>query len=112
HPQGPFGIIVQQVGQQQSPSGFSVGSGKLAGQETTLPHAFTTGTLQDPAPGNWNMDTGASSHLNDSVNNLSDVLIRAFNHLLQLVTGIPFPLPTLEIVFFLHLFDLFICTMS
>ncbi|GJX29982.1 ribonuclease H-like domain-containing protein [Tanacetum coccineum] len=38
------------VGQQQSPSGFSVGSGKLAGQETTLPHAFTTGTLQDHAP--------------------------------------------------------------
>ncbi|GKE81408.1 hypothetical protein Tco_1551408, partial [Tanacetum coccineum] len=30
-------------------------------------------TLQDPAPGNWNMDTGASSHLNDSVNNHSDV---------------------------------------
>ncbi|GKC96754.1 ribonuclease H-like domain-containing protein [Tanacetum coccineum] len=46
---------------------------QLTGQETTLPHAFTTGTLQDPAPGNWNMDTGASSHLNDSVNNLSDV---------------------------------------
>ncbi|GJW44130.1 ribonuclease H-like domain-containing protein [Tanacetum coccineum] len=46
---------------------------QLAGQETTLPHAFTTGILQDPAPGNWNMDTGASSHLNDSVNNLSDV---------------------------------------
>ncbi|GJU18914.1 ribonuclease H-like domain-containing protein [Tanacetum coccineum] len=27
----------------------------------------------DPAPGNWNMDTAATSHLNDSVNNLSDI---------------------------------------
>ncbi|GJZ10266.1 hypothetical protein Tco_0545025 [Tanacetum coccineum] len=40
-----------QVGQQQSASGFSVGSGQLAGQETTLPHAFTNRTLQDHAPG-------------------------------------------------------------
>nr|GEZ51192.1 ribonuclease H-like domain-containing protein [Tanacetum cinerariifolium] len=37
------------VGQQQSPSGFSVSSGQLVGQETTLPHSFITGTLQDPA---------------------------------------------------------------
>ncbi|GKC56201.1 ribonuclease H-like domain-containing protein [Tanacetum coccineum] len=28
---------------------------------------------KDPAPGNWNMDTAATSHLNDSVNNLSDI---------------------------------------
>ncbi|GJV68503.1 ribonuclease H-like domain-containing protein [Tanacetum coccineum] len=30
-------------------------------------------TLQDPTTGAWNMDTGASSHLHDSVTNLSDV---------------------------------------
>jgi hypothetical protein len=30
-------------------------------------------TLQDPANANWNMDTGASSHLNSSANNLSTV---------------------------------------
>ncbi|GJT93556.1 hypothetical protein Tco_1082401 [Tanacetum coccineum] len=42
-------------------------------QETTLPHAFTARTLHDPATGAWNMNTGASSHLNASVTNLNDV---------------------------------------
>nr|GEW42859.1 ribonuclease H-like domain-containing protein [Tanacetum cinerariifolium] len=42
-------FFTEKVGQQQSPSGFSVSSGQLVGQETTLPHAFTTRTLQDPA---------------------------------------------------------------
>ncbi|GKG53856.1 hypothetical protein Tco_0555256, partial [Tanacetum coccineum] len=35
-----------------------------------LPHAFTAGTLHDPYTGAWNMDTGASSHLNNLVNSL------------------------------------------
>ncbi|GJY73296.1 hypothetical protein Tco_0477727 [Tanacetum coccineum] len=35
---------------------------------------FNTTTLQEPTSGNWNMDTGASSHLNDSVHCLSDIL--------------------------------------
>ncbi|GJZ28889.1 ribonuclease H-like domain-containing protein [Tanacetum coccineum] len=43
------------------------------GYETPLPHAFSVGTHQDPATGAWNMDTGASSHLNDSVTSISDV---------------------------------------
>ncbi|GJS53116.1 ribonuclease H-like domain-containing protein [Tanacetum coccineum] len=43
------------------------------GQVTTLPHAFTAGTLHDLATGAWNMDTGASSHLNASVTSLNDV---------------------------------------
>nr|GEU98561.1 hypothetical protein [Tanacetum cinerariifolium] len=47
--------------------------GQLSGQETTLPHAFNAMTLQDPSTRNWNMDTCASSHLNDSVSNLSNV---------------------------------------
>ncbi|GKG51565.1 hypothetical protein Tco_0541949, partial [Tanacetum coccineum] len=33
-------------------------------QATVLPHAFTAGTLQDPSSGAWNIDTGASSHIN------------------------------------------------
>nr|GEW51341.1 ribonuclease H-like domain-containing protein [Tanacetum cinerariifolium] len=41
-----LGGQVHLAGQQ---TGFSVSSGQLADQETTLPHAFTTGTLQDPA---------------------------------------------------------------
>ncbi|GJX15626.1 ribonuclease H-like domain-containing protein [Tanacetum coccineum] len=42
----------------------------LPGQETILSQAFNTMTLQDPANANWNMDTGASSHLNSDSNNL------------------------------------------
>ncbi|GJS66519.1 hypothetical protein Tco_0681083 [Tanacetum coccineum] len=36
-------------------------------QPTSLPSAFSTMTLSDPT---WNMDTGATSHLNSNVNNL------------------------------------------
>ncbi|GJY37034.1 hypothetical protein Tco_0422412 [Tanacetum coccineum] len=43
------------------------------GQEPTLPYVFTTKTLHDPTTGAWNMDTGASSHLNASVTNLNNV---------------------------------------
>ncbi|GKB82765.1 ribonuclease H-like domain-containing protein [Tanacetum coccineum] len=61
---------VVKVGQQ-----VSVGQlGQPSGHDTILPNAFNAMTLQDPATGNWNMDTGASSHLNDSVTTLSDVL--------------------------------------
>ncbi|GKA27805.1 ribonuclease H-like domain-containing protein [Tanacetum coccineum] len=45
---------------------FASGS-QGSGQATLLPNAFNTTTLQEPAFGKWNMDTGASSHLNDSV---------------------------------------------
>jgi hypothetical protein len=47
--------------------------GSHQGQETLLPNAFTTETLQAPTDGNWNMDTCASSHLNDDINCLNDV---------------------------------------
>ncbi|GKE08885.1 ribonuclease H-like domain-containing protein, partial [Tanacetum coccineum] len=43
----------------------------LSGQATTLPHVFNEVTLHDT--GAWNMDTGASSHLNNSVNSLSEI---------------------------------------
>ncbi|GJY79980.1 ribonuclease H-like domain-containing protein [Tanacetum coccineum] len=36
-------------------------------QATILPNAFIAETLHDPTTGAWNMDTGASSHLNSSV---------------------------------------------
>ncbi|GJY19387.1 ribonuclease H-like domain-containing protein [Tanacetum coccineum] len=52
---------------------FASGS-QGSGQATLLPNAFNTTTLQEPASGNWNMDTGASSHLNDYVHCLSDIL--------------------------------------
>ncbi|GKD00369.1 hypothetical protein Tco_1170643 [Tanacetum coccineum] len=41
------------------------------GQATLLPQAFNTMTLRDPTDANWNMDTGASSHLNSNATNLS-----------------------------------------
>ncbi|GJZ93315.1 ribonuclease H-like domain-containing protein [Tanacetum coccineum] len=58
------------TGVQQQQGGSFPGSG----QATLLPNAFNTITLQEPAFGNWNMDTVASSHLNDSVHYLSDIL--------------------------------------
>ncbi|GJZ87761.1 ribonuclease H-like domain-containing protein [Tanacetum coccineum] len=33
------------------------GSTSISGQATSLPHAFTDGTLHDPTTGAWNMDT-------------------------------------------------------
>nr|GEV65856.1 ribonuclease H-like domain-containing protein [Tanacetum cinerariifolium] len=50
----------------------NVGLTALSGQATTIPHAFTTETLRDFSNGVWNMDTGASSHLNSSVNSLCE----------------------------------------
>nr|GEY75031.1 ribonuclease H-like domain-containing protein [Tanacetum cinerariifolium] len=50
----------------------TTGPAGLPSQATTLLRAFNAVTLQDPANGAWNMDTGASSHLNNSVNSLSE----------------------------------------
>ncbi|GJW13535.1 ribonuclease H-like domain-containing protein [Tanacetum coccineum] len=52
--------------------GFLTGSSVNAGQATMLPQAFTVGMLHDHASSAWNMDTGASSHLNNSINSLSE----------------------------------------
>ncbi|GJV99684.1 ribonuclease H-like domain-containing protein [Tanacetum coccineum] len=43
-----------------------MGPTALLGQVTIIPYAFTVGTLHDPTTGAWNMDTCASSHLNNS----------------------------------------------
>nr|GEY25517.1 ribonuclease H-like domain-containing protein [Tanacetum cinerariifolium] len=56
------------------PSQLFASGSQGSGQATLLPNTFNTTTLQDPASGNWNIDTGASSHLNDSVHCLSDIL--------------------------------------
>ncbi|GJX61429.1 hypothetical protein Tco_0294329 [Tanacetum coccineum] len=61
HQQALYSAAVQN---QSSSSGST-------SQEIQLPYAFNTLTLQDPANSNWNMDTGASSYLNSSVNNLN-----------------------------------------
>ncbi|GJY36310.1 ribonuclease H-like domain-containing protein [Tanacetum coccineum] len=69
------------VAQQHAPNGqvtsYSGGNGILGqapmyypSQPTTLPSAFSTMSLQDPT---WNMDTGATSHLNSSTRNLSSI---------------------------------------
>ncbi|GJW67998.1 ribonuclease H-like domain-containing protein [Tanacetum coccineum] len=52
---------------------FTTPASGSAGQKTTLPHAFAAGTLHDPTTDAWNMDTGASSHLNNSVTSLSTI---------------------------------------
>ncbi|GKB01676.1 ribonuclease H-like domain-containing protein [Tanacetum coccineum] len=59
--------------QQQAMVANVQGLNLSTGQETLLPNAFNTMTLQDPANANWNMDTGASSHLNSSTSNLSTI---------------------------------------
>ncbi|GJU10587.1 hypothetical protein Tco_1132983 [Tanacetum coccineum] len=56
-----------------APTYIQAQAGVPSGQATILPHAFTVGSLHDLTTGAWNMDTGASSHLNDSVTNLSEV---------------------------------------
>nr|GEV52359.1 hypothetical protein [Tanacetum cinerariifolium] len=73
---GPVGYYPTQLAQptyitQQVQSG-STGSTVSSGQATMMPYAFTTGTLHDMASDAWNFDTGASSHLNNSVNSLSE----------------------------------------
>ncbi|XP_071713505.1 uncharacterized protein [Rutidosis leptorrhynchoides] len=42
-------------------------------QETILPQAFSTMTLQDYGNAGWHMDTGASTHLTSCINTLSTV---------------------------------------
>ncbi|GJW54145.1 ribonuclease H-like domain-containing protein [Tanacetum coccineum] len=53
---------------------LSSGVVNTLGQATWLPQAFTTGTLYDPTTGAWNMDTCASSHLNNSITSLITIL--------------------------------------
>lgn len=51
----------------------AVAFGNTPGHPTHLPYAFRTMSLPNPTTGAWNMDTGASSHLNASVNSLSNI---------------------------------------
>nr|GEY98930.1 ribonuclease H-like domain-containing protein [Tanacetum cinerariifolium] len=56
----PTQPVIQTAGQPTS-----------SGQATTLPHAFNAVTIHNLTSGVYNMDTGASSHLNSSVTSLS-----------------------------------------
>nr|GEW07050.1 ribonuclease H-like domain-containing protein [Tanacetum cinerariifolium] len=55
------------------PSQLFASGSQGSGQATLLSNSFNTTTLQDLASGKWNMDTDASSHLNDSVHCLSGI---------------------------------------
>ena len=57
--QAHIGVLAQQARQAQ-----------LLSTAPYLPRAFSTMTLQDPT---WNMDTGASSHLNSHTSNLNTI---------------------------------------
>nr|GEU75806.1 ribonuclease H-like domain-containing protein [Tanacetum cinerariifolium] len=56
-----------------APTAPQVNHGSIGTQETTLPYAFTTATIQDFSNGAWNMDSGVSSHLNNSFSSLSEI---------------------------------------
>ncbi|XP_071689012.1 uncharacterized protein [Rutidosis leptorrhynchoides] len=59
------------------PPGFSgTHAQNTYGHETIIPRAFSTTTLLDYSNTGWTMDTGASTHLTSSINNLSTI----FNH--------------------------------
>ncbi|GKB23785.1 ribonuclease H-like domain-containing protein [Tanacetum coccineum] len=73
--QSPYGLMYYPVmGPVQQVQSSLTRSTVTTRQPTTLPHAFTTGTLHDPSTGAWNMDTTASSHLNNLIISLSIVL--------------------------------------
>nr|GEV21538.1 ribonuclease H-like domain-containing protein [Tanacetum cinerariifolium] len=61
------------------------------GQATTIPYAFSTETLRDPNNGAWNMDTGASSHLNSSSACLSNVFNTCLYSSVSVGDGHPIP---------------------
>ncbi|GJR33550.1 ribonuclease H-like domain-containing protein [Tanacetum coccineum] len=81
HQNQPYHIVAQQQATHQAHSSYTNGqpntnsSGLLGAapalypsQPTSLLSAFSMMTLQDPT---WNMDTGATSHLNSNARNLS-----------------------------------------
>ncbi|GJU14370.1 reverse transcriptase domain-containing protein [Tanacetum coccineum] len=70
-------------------------------QETVLPTAFNTMTLQDPVNANWHMDTGASSHLNSSAHNLSIIFNSRMYPSVLVGDGKSIPSPTRAIARYL-----------
>nr|GFA33394.1 ribonuclease H-like domain-containing protein [Tanacetum cinerariifolium] len=72
YPTAPTGPLIQPTSAQSAAQPGSLGFTITRGQATILPHAFTAETLHDPVTGAWNFDTCASSHLNNSVNSLSE----------------------------------------
>nr|GEU78884.1 ribonuclease H-like domain-containing protein [Tanacetum cinerariifolium] len=68
----PNAQTIAPLAQHTAQLGFT-GSTVTSAQATTLPHYFTARTLHDPTTSDWNIDTGASSHLNNSITSLSEV---------------------------------------
>ncbi|GJT90367.1 ribonuclease H-like domain-containing protein [Tanacetum coccineum] len=71
-PPGFYYPLVQPHASFSSSYPGNMGPNTPSGQATTLSHVFNTETLRDLSNGAWNMDTGASSHLNSLVNSLSE----------------------------------------
>ncbi|GJZ25858.1 ribonuclease H-like domain-containing protein [Tanacetum coccineum] len=74
-PPYPPAYVTHPNGTQQpnGANGSLIGPTSLPGQATILPHAFNAETLQDPTNSAWNMDSGASTHINSSINSLSEI---------------------------------------
>nr|GEX69725.1 ribonuclease H-like domain-containing protein [Tanacetum cinerariifolium] len=87
----PFGSPLSMPAQQLVNLPGAMGPAAVPEQATALPTAFTARTLHDPATGAWNMDTGASSHLNSLVTSLSDI----FN---TCITGDLYPVTTPSLI--------------
>ncbi|GKC78336.1 ribonuclease H-like domain-containing protein [Tanacetum coccineum] len=71
----------------------TVGFTQPTGQPTILPHTFSTETLQDLNNGDWNMDIGASSHLNASSTCLSNVFNTCLYPSVSVGDGYSIPVP-------------------
>ncbi|GKC61729.1 ribonuclease H-like domain-containing protein [Tanacetum coccineum] len=95
-----------------APTYIQAQAGVPLGQATILPHAFTVGSLHDLTTGAWNMDTGVSSHLNDSVTNLSEVFNSCMYPSISVGDGHSIPVTNTAIVFCQLPLDLFTKIMS
>nr|GFC77100.1 ribonuclease H-like domain-containing protein [Tanacetum cinerariifolium] len=63
------------------PSQLFASGSQGSGQATLLPNAFNTTILQDPAFGNWNMDTVGDGHFIPVTNSGHSVLSTSFRPL-------------------------------
>ncbi|GKC47185.1 hypothetical protein Tco_1064907 [Tanacetum coccineum] len=77
HQSGPNQFVsppAQQPTSGQNNSSVGQPGSNPVRHETLMSNAFRAMMLQDLTTGNWNINTGASSHLNDFISSLSDAL--------------------------------------
>nr|GEX37255.1 ribonuclease H-like domain-containing protein [Tanacetum cinerariifolium] len=88
-PSGPFTAqyLAQPTGTpvQLANQPGNMGLTPLSGQATNLPHAFNTETLQDLSSGAWNINTGASSYLNNLITSLSEIINKCMHPFISFV---------------------------